>query len=702
MHPTLPQFLDRRFAPRLRLALAFALALLLGAQSLAQTGPVDIKVDPAAKKPARKLSPSLASLPPLKATRPLRILLVDDDTNYDITPGDARLSASDRIFRDLVAAAVGGDANAWSVEMVEIYKHGPAFERLRDFNVVIWYTGGSYGGNANGVGTLSVEDEKTVRRYLQEVGGTFVLVSPGFLSTRSYGMTWTESANPFLREVMGVNGFSDLVQRFTAGTVRAADGTSFGVEAKGAVETQFSAVNPDGAAVVFSATLDSKKTAEGAVPVAVAHPFGGGRFVYVGFSLENIPQPDLTQAFARVLEASGASFPMTTVAGVRPEAPVKRQLVGPRPAPPTVQVSGTAAWTVVKWSLPGAPVETASLLPAVQTARPRTAAPDPGLTVKVERWTSVSHLYGGSYVWEGMEVPPGASQVVDTLAQPGSTQRYRVTVTNASGASSLKEVEFNVPPIQDPPSVSASQQSDGTVVLSWPEVPGIMRYQIRTVYPTAAWSHVGPMVVSGATEWRSAPLDGSLRTWAVTSLYEKPTGEYVSLSSSDQWPKARTESNPEYVLTEALVGVYTGNDNKERLSRFEIRIYVNGDPPLQYGLIDGSKDVELKVNSGVLLSENWKPGGQWNPALGDLENIRRHGLKVVIKYFPNFPSDAWKLEKVDLTVSFQKASQIASKQFSLGMHLRAMMDRDVGKLLTERDSQVEFIIDGSRMPPAVQ
>ena len=338
MHPTRPQFPDRRFAPRLRLALAVSLVLLLGVQSRAQTGPVDIKLEPAAKKPARQPSPSLASLPAPKASGPLRILLVDDDINYDITPGGARLSASDRIFRDLVAAAVGGDANAWSVEMVEIYQHGPAFERLRDFNVVLWYTGGSYGGNANGVGTLSIEDEKTVRRYLQEVGGAFVLVSPGFLSTRSYGMTWTESANPFLREVMGVNGFSDLVQRFAAGTVRAADGTRFAVEAKGAVETQFSAVNPDGAAVVFSATLDSKKTAEGAVPVAVVHPFGGGRFVYVGFSLENIPPPDLTQAFARVLEASGAFTPATMraspVAGIQPPPATTLRVPPPASASP--------------------------------------------------------------------------------------------------------------------------------------------------------------------------------------------------------------------------------------------------------------------------------------------------------------------------------------------------------------------------------
>lgn len=268
----------------------------------------------------RKPSPALTSLPPLKASGTRRILLVDDNGEGNIA--GARPSRSDPIFRALVAAAVGEDAAAWSVEMVETSKHGPAFERLRDFNVIVWYTGGSYGGSADGVSTLSVEDEKTVRRYLQEVGGAFVLISPGFLSTRWYGTTWTDSPNPFLKEVMGVNGFANLVQRFAAGSVRAAGGATYDVEAKGVVETQFTAVNADGAAVVFEATLDPRRTMEGPVPVAVAHPFGGGRFLYVGFSLENIAEPARAKAFEFLLDAA---------TGPRAVAPAPT--VGPRVAP---------------------------------------------------------------------------------------------------------------------------------------------------------------------------------------------------------------------------------------------------------------------------------------------------------------------------------------------------------------------------------
>ncbi len=290
-------------------------------------GAVNIGPSPANKADKRKPSPPLASLPALKAAAgPLRILLVDDDWSENNGLRGTRPSGSDTIFSELVAAAVGGDAKAWSVEVVETYKHGPAFERLRDFNVVFWYTGESYGGSADSVSTLSVEDEKTVRRYLEEIGGAFILVSPGFLTTRTYGMTWTESKQPFLNEVMGVNGFYSLAQRFAAGNVQAHDGSSYTVEAKGVVETQFSAVNPDGAAVAFGAKLDPQRTAEGAVPVASAHPFGGGRFVYVGFTFENILATERAKAFRLLLDAAGAP-----ASGAAPAPPP----VTPAPVVPT-------------------------------------------------------------------------------------------------------------------------------------------------------------------------------------------------------------------------------------------------------------------------------------------------------------------------------------------------------------------------------
>jgi hypothetical protein len=317
-------------------------ALAFARIGLGATGTISYSGGPTEKADTRKPPAALASLPAPAAAGPLRILLVDDDWSENNAGGTQRLSASDEIFRDLVAAAVGGDTAAWSVEIAETYKNGPAFERLREFNVVLWYTGASYGGGADNIAVLSIEDEKTVRRYLEETGGSFILVSPGYVNNLSYGSTWTGSPHPFLKQVMGIDGFYGLVQRFAAGQVQVHDGSSYTVEQKPITDTQFSAVNSDGAAIVFTASLDPLKTAKAPVPVAVAHPFAKGRFTYVGFTFENIPKPDLTQAFARLLEASGVAAP--NAASVKPVATVRTPpeiATLPSPAPATSKTKET-------------------------------------------------------------------------------------------------------------------------------------------------------------------------------------------------------------------------------------------------------------------------------------------------------------------------------------------------------------------------
>lgn len=270
---------------------------------------------------------------------------------------------------------------------------------------------------------------------------------------------------------------------------------------------------------------------------------------------------------------------------------------------------------------------------------------------------------------------------------------------------------YNVPPAQDPASLSASQASDGTVALTWPEVPGITRYQLKSL----AYNRNTPTVttttdiVTGATQWRSPPLDDRIRRWWVTSLYEGLKGEFVSLTPSESWPSARTELNPEFILTQAMLELSTGNDNKELLSQYEIRLYINGGGTnvgnnaqnlQQYGAIVGGSTEELEVRSHVVLTKDWKPEQEWLPAIGDLEYIRRYGLRLVIRYLPNFFTDAWKLERVSLMLTFQKQSQIQRKTYSEGMHLRTVLSQDLGKLLTASDNQVELVIDPSRLPPA--
>jgi hypothetical protein len=264
--------------------------------------------DPAAAQELRAAQPGLVKSPVISGgVTARRILLVDDDAspNNDAAPREGKLSRSDQVFRALVAQAVGNDTSAWEVEVVGTLKSGPSLDRLRGFNLVVWYTGGSYGGASGNTSVLSLDDEKTVRGYL-EGGGSVVLISPGYLSVVGYGATWENTRHPFAKEVMGLLGFSGLAKRFGAGAVQSTGGRNYTVEKGGAPETQFTAINPERATPLFTSVLGAPKTAAGAVAVATSHRYGSGTFVYVGFTLENLPDDVRAAAFGEVLQAAGA------------------------------------------------------------------------------------------------------------------------------------------------------------------------------------------------------------------------------------------------------------------------------------------------------------------------------------------------------------------------------------------------------------
>jgi hypothetical protein len=257
----------------------------------------------------------------------LRILLVDDDrSDNNFYPGDSRQSPSDRIFLKLIADAVGGDTKAWSVESVKPYGSGPGIDRLRPYSLALWYTGSNYGGNPDNSAVLSIEDEKTVRRYLEEVGGTVILISPGYLS-KVHSPTYGDTAIwPFLSEVLGVRGGAGLAQRFEPGTVKASDGESFNVgKGSATVETQFSTLIPQNATVLFTAMLNKAKKSDAPSPVATAATYGKGRIIYVGFTFENLADADLKPAFNTLLAATGlqqnsSATASAALATVKPQA----------------------------------------------------------------------------------------------------------------------------------------------------------------------------------------------------------------------------------------------------------------------------------------------------------------------------------------------------------------------------------------------
>lgn len=525
----------RTFASRILPLSLLSAALILAAvpPALAVTKTVTPHLTTRLEAPREDASPTGKSLRSSAATGPLRILLVDDDvSDNNNIPGDTRRSVSDKVFSKLASDAVGGDKGAWAIETVRTNANGPGVDRLRPYSLVIWYTGASYGGNPDNTSVLSIEDEKTVRRYLEETGGVVILISPGYASkVLEQGSTWEESSWPFLKEVLGIRGGRGLAQRFQPGTVTTTQGTRFQVGKGGAVESQFSAVNPGGSEALFTAELDVAKSAGQAAPVATAFPYGRGRIIYVGFTFENLDAKELAPAFQYLLTAAG----LTPKSGTTASCP-------PLPAPPTmsgqtqdagpaaVQVSGTPTTAVVSWKLPAATIQDASLGGAPTMARAQTAqAPAHATSVRVERLVP-----NAAPVQLNVASPDALTANDPGPLTPGRAETYRVALMDGCNVLGARDASFTPPPPRDPGGFAATVAADGAVILNWQEVPGVLNYQITGTELTA------PVVVRRATEWRSAPLGAGPKQWKVASVYE-PGGV---LTAASAWPSVTSRRVP--------------------------------------------------------------------------------------------------------------------------------------------------------------
>lgn len=508
------------------------IAFLLVAASPALAATKAVVRDPNAKpaKTVQSFSRADASPTSPAATGVLRILLVDDDvSDNNNIPGDTRKSVSDTVFRKLVADAVGGDAAVWAVETVKTNANGPAIDTLRNYSLIVWYTGASYGGNPDNTSVLSIEDEKTVRRYLQETGGAVILISPGYASkVLEQGSSWEQTSWPFLTEVLGIRGGRGLVQRFLPGTVTTTQGDQFEVGKGGAVESQFSAVNPAGATVVFNAELESMGGK--LVPVATANSYGKGRIIYVGFTFENLAGKQLAPAFQQLLAATGLTAKAEQVAScpAQPEPPTlsaKTQAAGPA----TVQVSGTPSTAVVSWTLPTATILNASLGVAPTTRTAMTAPPAQTTTVTVVRLVpnaAAVHLNNAS---------PDASTANDPgPLTPGHAVTYRVQRMDGCTVLGAKDVSYTPPLPHDPSGLTATTAADGTVTLKWQPVDGVAGYQVTGTSLTA------PVKVSYSTQWTSPPQAPGAQQWKIASVYE-PGGVFTAASA---WPSVMSHIVP--------------------------------------------------------------------------------------------------------------------------------------------------------------
>lgn len=122
-------------------------------------------------------------------------------------------------------------------------------------------------------------------------------------------------------------------------------------------------------------------------------------------------------------------------------------------------------------------------------------------------------------------------------------------------------------------------------------------------------------------------------------------------------------TNTNYYLTSIKVKIFTGNDNKEALSKISLYLFRSGTGPLELSnpnrefVLSGGPYFdpgELKINSNTELPMELAYTRQESfYGIMGLDRIQLHGLKLQISYLPNFILDAWKIDKVAMTLEFK-------------------------------------------------
>jgi hypothetical protein len=200
----------------------------------------------------------------------------------------------------------------------------------------------------------------------------------------------------------------------------------------------------------------------------------------------------------------------------------------------SLQASGGPMSAVVTWTLNPA-VLTLPAGPVLGTATPllKKSAPAPASAAGTP---IVERLVAGAAPVRLALAPDAPNKAVDPgPLKPGSPVTYRVTVTDAKGAPSVKEIAYTPPLPRDPTGLAATVSTDGKVTLSWQPVDGSVGYQISgTALPV-------PARVTYATQWTSpTPVVAGPQQWKVASVYE-PGGV---LTAATAWPAVQTRTIP--------------------------------------------------------------------------------------------------------------------------------------------------------------
>lgn len=206
---------------------------------------------------------------------------------------------------------------------------------------------------------------------------------------------------------------------------------------------------------------------------------------------------------------------------------------------------------------------------------------------------------------------------------------------------------------------------------------------------------------------------------AISQILQKPAApvkKNVIIKTVPSQPvTAPPASTVPYYLTAARVTIVTGNDNKEQPSRASIALnrtsggeWPSDDKTAACGLYDYNYSTrilnEYRVNSVTEISlitpyqfPYTLPGGAgegWRYINLLLSSIQSHGLTLYVNYNPNFVLDAWKIERVTLTLEFKDLS--GNPHPTMGTVVIPFLNSSA--LLNDRNRTLKLETDNFLMP----
>lgn len=152
-------------------------------------------------------------------------------------------------------------------------------------------------------------------------------------------------------------------------------------------------------------------------------------------------------------------------------------------------------------------------------------------------------------------------------------------------------------------------------------------------------------------------------------------------------PPAATNPGPNssnFYLTSAKVTIYTGNDNKEESAQMQMQLSLGTE-----GISSNWERKEFAVNSAKEIIIKPDYDRSYYPEKLRLTNVETGGVKLFIRYSPNFILDAWRIEKVLLTLEFRDDNgnlhPVVGTKNILFMNANALLTNRLGMLICVAD-----------------